>query len=476
MWSRNVAIIVAFFLALAPVIAADAFDLELTAREEVVVPGQAALFDLAVTNKLDVTDRYTISSQDFSFILSIDPRPAQILPNGTGVFGIELMPRNFVSYGNKVAPIRVRSALTGESEEIEPLIVVRDPERTPGVYLPSIALSVSAPDQVDPREDLVMNIHLRNRNARVYDQQDPVTVEISSDIFFERFNIQLGGVGDLGEKTPEQRIDLDPYQAPGTFTSTVKVIVQNQTVSEAEKGFEVVPYSNIERRSSSDSSWFRYQTTYTVFNDGNVDQPVTIEHDSSFAQRIFSGASDNYVFEDGALVFSEELSSQEEFSVIVTENYRLLVVLILVLLLSIIGWYVLRSPLVLEKGAHMKGSKSEGSSEIKVRLYIKNRSSQTLRNLRVIDRVSGVAEVVKEQTLGTIKPTKVVKKKGQGMLLRWDLEQLDPFEERIISYRVKMPLKLVGDVSLPSMKVKFDVQSGRERTTHSNEVTIMRHE
>lgn len=466
-------------LAAAPLVSAQ-FTTQLVTVDEVILPGQPAQFEVHVTNYASVEDRYTLQSPEYSYILFLEDRPPRVQPNQTGVYTIEIQPRSFVNYGTHKVPIEVRSQETGERTTLNPIIFVQDPDRPVGVYTPSIALAVGAPDVVDPREDLQLSVHLRNRNARTYEGDESLTVRISSDIFFHEYQTSLGGVGANGEKSTERTIEIDDHQPAGVHPLSVEVLVGNQTVSQRQSEFTIQEYADVVRDVARDSSFFKTTTTYHLTNDGNVETVAEVAYPASVFSQLFISSTHNYdsreVDGQRSLVVSESLDSQEQVVVTVTENYRLLALLILLAIASVIGYYALRSPLVLGKEAQLSGDVEEGKSEIKVRLFLKNRSAQTLRNLRVIDRISGMAEVQKDDSLGTLKPTKVVKKKGQGTLLRWDLDALEPFEERIITYRVHTPLTLVGDVTLPNMKVKFDASSGRERTTHSNEVSVARYE
>lgn len=461
-------------------IAVASFEVEVVTIQENILPGEAAQFELYITNNHDSSDRFVIDTEQFNYLLSFDPRPGTIPAGETAMVGLEITPRSSVNFGTYRVPIRVRAQNSGASQEIRPFIRLQDPDRTGAVYTPSIALSVAIPPEVDPRDEILLNINLRNRNARAYTDDDPLTIRIDGGLFFREYTQRLGGVNQDGERASEVRVNIDPTTPPGMHDLRVEVIVQNRTVSEQQLQYRVVEYSQLTQETSSEGRFFRHTTHYTITNDGNVVDEAVVAYPSSALQRLFVSASDEWTVEtiDGEefIVFSTSLPPQASTTLSVTENYRLLALLILLAILSIIGYFLLRSPVVLGKEASLQGTPDDGVSEIKVRLFVKNRTSKTMRNLRVVDRISGMADIIEEESLGTLKPTKVSKKKGQGTLLRWDVDQLEPFEERIISYRAKTPLKLVGDVTLPAVKVKYDLPSGRERTSHSNEVTMAKGE
>ena len=53
-----------------------------------------------------------------------------------------------------------------------------------------------------------------------------------------------------------------------------------------------------------------------------------------------------------------------------------------------------------------------------------------------------------------------------------DFETIDAYEERIVSYTIKAKLKIIGNLSLPAVKVKFENVKGVTRTTQSGKVVI----
>ncbi|MBU0472429.1 MAG: hypothetical protein KKF65_07405, partial [Nanoarchaeota archaeon] len=113
----------------------------------------------------------------------------------------------------------------------------------------------------------------------------------------------------------------------------------------------------------------------------------------------------------------------------------------------------------------------DGVENLKIRLFIKNRSRKTIEKVSVFDRVPGIAELVKQKTLGTIHPEKITKQEKKGTLIKWNLEQLEPYEERIVTYEVKSKLKIIGNISLPSSRTNF-IDKNKERNTYSNRVVV----
>jgi hypothetical protein len=414
-----------------------------------------------------------VSTEEFDWILDTTELLSDVAPGESAFTFIQLSPSGDIKPGVKLVRLRIRSANTKESVSEIAEVSVRAYNTTSPQYAPSIFLSARTPERVDPREPMTLSIYLRNRNARDHPN---LTIRVQSDIFYREYVTTLGPVtGDDGEKTNQLQIQLDPLTKPGTHPLSINIMLGELTVNTYTTTFEVAGYVGGARTSESYSSFFKTTTKYTVTNDGNVQDTFSSEHPTTLLRRFFTNSdADSTVSEDGkALVFSATLQPRESMTVEVVENYRLLVIFGFVVVLCIVAYFVFRSPVVMRKEAQIRGGDAEGVSELRIRLHVKSRGARAIHNIHVVDKISSMADIAKEVALGTLQPTKIVKKPNHGTLVRWDLDTLEPFEERIISYTMKTKLKLIGDVYLPAAKVKFD-QRGHERTAYSNEVNIPR--
>lgn len=67
----------------------------------------------------------------------------------------------------------------------------------------------------------------------------------------------------------------------------------------------------------------------------------------------------------------------------------------------------------------------------------------------------------------TLRPVNIVKHDRKGTIVKWSIEKMAPGEQRIITYKIKSKLSILGGVTLPVAVAKFDA-AGRKRTTSSN--------
>jgi hypothetical protein len=144
---------------------------------------------------------------------------------------------------------------------------------------------------------------------------------------------------------------------------------------------------------------------------------------------------------------------------------------LVILIVAIISYYFFRSPIIIQKSAFKLSegeANGEGINDLKIRLYVKNRSNKVIEQVKLVDRIPSTIEVEKDFHLGTIRPDKLLKNPPKPTKAVWNIPALEPFEERIITYRIRSKLSIVGGVTLPSAYVKFRNSRGNELTTHSN--------
>jgi len=87
--------------------------------------------------------------------------------------------------------------------------------------------------------------------------------------------------------------------------------------------------------------------------------------------------------------------------------------------------------------------------------------------------VPHLADYFKEDHVGSLAPARVAKTKN-GTMIKWEIPQLEPFEERIITYKIRTQLNILGGLHLPKVTGRFKSDKGRNRITKS-QTFKMRH-
>ena len=112
-------------------------------------------------------------------------------------------------------------------------------------------------------------------------------------------------------------------------------------------------------------------------------------------------------------------------------------------------------------------TKEGGISELKVLITLLNRSSSQLSDVHIIDRIPGIADLKPDHEVGTLRPSQVLHHDQQGTQLRWSIETIDPHEERILSYKIRTKLSVLGGLNLPPLRLTYK-HYGYNRSIMSN--------
>lgn len=445
------------------------FTYKYEAVKDSIYNNESAFYNFTLKNNNEYSDRFQIYT--ISAFWDISPTLLQISALSEENLLLEITPMDSKIYGPQLVPITVKS-LSDEYSKIENFYVYIKPSNyTPREYVPNVAMEARLQEVIDPRNPLSLEIYMRNRNPLNLKE---LTIIVESPLFNKKY---LTSLGPLEEKTNQILFaDLNPLQEPGTYNIEVSLIYNNNTISKALKQIVVKKYNDVSVEKSVTKKLFSTTEKIILYNDGNSEIIKEIKIEKNFLQRIFTSSSKEYrvLKEDGKsyLAWDVNLKQRETAAITVTTNYMPLVIIIIVIIIAIIAYYLLRSPVILYKSAKIVSSTEHGVKEIKVKLHIKNRSGKSIRNIKVIDKYPKLLALEEDVVLGSLKPTKLLSTDKKNNLISWDIEVLDPYEERLLVYKLKSELNIVGNISLPSSKIKFRTNR-TERSYLSNKVLLL---
>jgi hypothetical protein len=106
---------------------------------------------------------------------------------------------------------------------------------------------------------------------------------------------------------------------------------------------------------------------------------------------------------------------------------------------------------------------------MKTLLIVKNNSNYEVREIKVLDTLP---RTVKEPTdFGTMKP-KMLKKGEDRMSMLWEIPTLMKGEERILSYRIKSRIKILGKMIIPRAICSYRSKSKKKVVVSSNKIVL----
>ena len=100
-------------------------------------------------------------------------------------------------------------------------------------------------------------------------------------------------------------------------------------------------------------------------------------------------------------------------------------------------------------------------------MEVHNITKNALRHVEIIDTVPPIAHVQKSLDLGSLRPQEI-KNLPAGTKVTWSLAELDANEHRLITYKVRAKLNILGTFSLPRVVVTYAKGKGKKGKSYSN--------
>lgn len=464
---------------------ADFFSVNSQPEKSVIYNDDFATYQVTIKNELSNSDRVQVYSLDPSWVVIVEDLDGSLIRlNGyeTKKFTFILDPSNTIRDGEKYGvPVVFESLETGEKINVRMQVTVNSNQyRT---YQPALIADIVVGDgsgKIDPSKPFDVKVRVLNRNPLDIKE---LKVSVVSPIFKEEFVTSLKPIGSAQDQvTKILTFSLDPLIAPQKGMIDVSLLANNISLGIVQsKDFEVIAsQSSFLRETLVDTNTNLYQDyTVRLTNPNNVITTEKVLLKTSLLQRWFLKANfvPQFVQKDGQTYaeFSVTLEPNESYELRLTRDYRpaliTLVVGLVLIVIGIIMYYTLRSPIVVNKKIHVIEKQQGGSvSRLKVVLHVKSRVNKSLDQVRIIERVPTITEVEDSFSVGTIRPAKIVRSPSKGTLVRWEFASLEPFEERIITYTVASKLSILGSFSLPATVVKYDYGGHTKTVTQSMKI------
>jgi len=460
---RKEVLAVSLFLFLSPALA---FTFSVEPVVSSAIPGGQISFRINVTNA-DVADEeiniatLLSSKYEHEFLPSDTIRPAlnetiEVALN----FKIPTKDQASFSY---LVPVDVifYSRKTHQREEARAYSTV-----LPGSYLAGFTFSdIITPQSVDPRQEFIVAFSIDNALVSDYPVQINYKLTDSSNhVVFEKKNTEmLIKAGQLNEYVLP--VKIESRQQSGSYLFTVEAYVQNNLIGRKSNALEVRAYDNIVSSSDEQTNIFSKTVHYSYLNNGTQKTSFVSETKLSFLEFIFVYySSPGRYYEDNALKFDVSLAPDETKSIIVQVTYVPFLMLPFLLFGLLYAYYQLSRKLVISK-ILLEQEMEGGSLLAKLEITLKNLSRKPLSTVKIIEELPPFVTGVGGFT--TLKPE--VKNERN---LEWVIEHLSPKEERIMTYKIKTKIGIIGAILLPATKVSFKDYRGAKYEALSNPITF----
>ncbi len=441
-------------------------EVSISPEKNQITPSEQAVYSITIKNNELEAQRYTFYSFQTGWIIEPYPLTDKIMnipARGSYITKAVIRPTEDFPPGIYTLSAVIENVEKGERYSLT-FKVYLAPEKLIQ-YLPSLKVNIDMDEKINPTESVSIRLRIENRNP--LDLRD-MKVRIQSEIpeFVKEAEVELV---PLGEKEVEFTLTPNKFQQPKKYTLFFVFEHEDKDIKVIEKQIEVITLTpNFEITPKEETIYLKKFTELTIRNTGNVLNRQEVKYPITFWESFFTVGKITLKEESKQKYFAWDIELQpgEATMVQYTTNYRLLLYIVLLMLLFLGFYLYAKSPLVVMKTAVTTQGDNSSLSEIKVRLEVKNMSKVPLKNISIIDIVPAIAHVEESLDLGTLKPTEV-KHVKQGTRVKWNLVELDAHEHRIITYKVRAKLNILGVFRLPRATVMYS-QGRRTRKAYSN--------
>ncbi len=457
------------------------FTVDVVPVRDKILPGEVAVFNVTVSNTGKTAEELSYKLvEDPSWSVITNPifhQTSLKVPVGENrTTQILLTPDKSIEYGQSYDyNFKIASSVSHIEKQIILSLFVKSPNKLTN-YVPIVGIDADVNSELDPRNKAELYMTVTNFNPL---NITSLLVSVVSEVNPGNnrvFNITLPG---LAKKELNMSLSYDPLQKPvkEKITITYSVPARNKTFAPETKDIQILPYAEIHKNTVPHEYFLKKVQDIKVFNDGNVNKQEDVRVKTSLFKQIFTSEEPaaQIVKEGGFRYYSWPLvlAPQESKEITITENYRPLFIIFVVLVVAFGLYRIFRSPVVIKKEAHRmkKADAEEEISMMKVQIHIKNRTGKIIENLNVVDKIPHIAVLDRDFPVGTLQPSKIIKHEKRGSIIKWVIPELEAYEERIITYNLSFKLKIIGGIRLSSAMVKYKNRINRFSKSYSNRIS-----
>ena len=467
---KKVILSVMAVLLLLPLVSALSFLAEITPAKASITMDGEAIFEVKITNNYNSAESFKIKNPNYPmWDIKTDPLQnpivIEIAQNESKTQKIIITPLHVNSVGAYDIKVDVRLERTNELISLPIRIGVKTAEK--GQYVPTVIPTITAPEEIDPRKELPISIKLNNQNIL---EMPELTIKVEGSLISDEIKTSLG---PKEIKTVEIKKEPDKLTSPGVHDLIISALLGEEViVGPITKKVTVSEYQEMIELASTKRLFKTEKNLRFVTNNADYKGKAKIE--TTLFKSLFSSTRPRprMTRENGKLYLAmDAVLTNKSMEIAFIENYRPLFFIIFLVAIIVAFYYLYRSPLTIRKLASSIVKREGGISELKVVLNIKNRSKKSASNIELTDTIPNIIDIEKELSIGTLQPIKVLRHEKKGSIIKWIVNDLDVGEERVISYKIKSRLPILGDLNLPQATAKF-VCNKRTIVTASNRLSV----
>jgi len=454
------------------------FFMELGLSSPIKINVESAIFTAYIGEELDV-DVSIINDQNFtdSFSLSIWPPIYTDLEE----YYITIPPLSSKNVRLSIIPpitatVETKQYIISAVSNTDPNVSVSknlyvDVRMRSGLYISSLSLDKEI---INPTEEIKVSTTITNLDSFPHENILVETVLSKEDRVFDRSVDKIRIISRNSAETILTVFKTTKYMEGGkyTITSTLKDNL-NRIIDVEKKDINITSEYNIIKTKSIKYGLLYHSVAITLLNDGNENAKnvsITESVPALINNFFYPEIEPSEIQRVGnRIVYKWDIGIIKPGKTVVIK-YQLRFVNVILISIIIIGLIVLgmKYRMVPRVEKMHKFKKVEGKKEIRVFLSVKNNSTRTINNVIVRDIVPPLASIIKE--FETLEPE--IKGVKSGTMLVWKLGSLKPKEERLLTYKIRPLIEVIGKFRLSKAIMTYEIK-GKKEKTHSNAIDII---
>lgn len=463
-----------FIFLIIPIVLAAEIDITVDKLTDKAIAGGEAEFFLKIKNNQVRSDTFQISPDSLSvhpfsdIVYTITSADSQLeIPTnqekGTTVtikYKEDVKPgRNYVSY------VWIKSINNQNVKVKQPI----------SAYVISqkqiIDSQIKLPQEIIPGKKIPYEINFKNQINENFENLD---IFITSPVYSEQSYISLE---PYEEKSKTFNFNVASLTSQGEYTLSVRLFDGDKIKGEKLIKFKVQESSELSLEKDTKKSFLSSTLFLNYKNVGNsqIDETVTYPK-ISFFKKLFTKVTPKteVIKQDNNYVYSWNfiLEPGETFNIEISTSYTWLFIIGILILLALGIFYYLKTRHVTIKKKAFKITESDATTKLKVLLHIINKTTSETHQIRVIDLLPNMVKL--DEEFGSLRPQHI-QKGSAGVRLIWEIPLLEPGEERVISYKVKSKMHVIGKIALPSASVQYHGKNKKIINIKSNRSYFLSH-
>lgn len=411
--------------------------------------GESLNYTINITNDLNISDSVTFFDLVFvgQFVMNYIPSNRLTLTAGESrIINVSILSTDDTPLAIEI-PFKIYFNSEGDANDT--VILKGRFDKLPDFYLKPLIKEIIIGDVIDPRigQSLI---------AVVYNPDDrTMNVVLNYSVKKGEAVVLSGGVEQSLEPYSTTNVvlpvNLNYYQEPGMYSFIVQAYNGDSALPANETVFEVGGFAEFSVSPDIEKNIFGKNLIITVENTGTAIGSTSFTLSILPIERWLRYSSNvNVTYADGELNFTVSLLPGQQR--IIEYKVTYIPLYLLPLFLIVLGyayWYFTRRLDVVRTVSDIQVGDEYFSFKIVIR--IKNLSNEKLKDIRVKEKLLPFAKKV--GSYGTLHP-KFVSNSSEKKLL-WEVGELGPKDEAVITYRINTSIGIIGRIFLPATQVKF---------------------